>query len=458
MFRPASARLLSALVAALGPCPAHRQLLFSASLALLVLSTVPSAPAQVITVDNNGNIVSSNANSDAYIDRRFRQVEPTKVDLPKEQMDSRTRLALIRVLQAQQGFAMRPIPRGHHGLILEANGKLDPAGEKYLSMVTSDGICAKPGDRIVVTDVKIEHSRIVLLLNGGPDFKHRFLRHLEIGGGSMMTPVVQDAEQNPQGARVTLAFRGAVPALNGDQVERLFAPLISFGVKTPVQAFTDTLPPTLKKAILDHTVLVGMSTDMVIFAMGRPEQKYHEMDGQMPVDIWVYGKPPQTVDFVHINGNRVIRVEIARVGQPLEVYDKDVVEGMMRTDGKPVLNPETNVHTVQLGDAQRNPNTQAPAPPPTLRDPGETLPTDDPNAQRVGVMRPVRFPQQKPDDDDAAAAARAPQPTSTAPANSSTTPAASGPQPSANSSATPSTPPAPTPNTQPQQFLPDVVN
>ncbi|MGB6975764.1 MAG: hypothetical protein WBD67_13865, partial [Terracidiphilus sp.] len=410
MFQPGSVRLIFPHRQSCRPCPPFATPILTLRfppallLALLAFALTPSASAQAITVDNNGKIVSSTANTDAYIDRRFRQVEPTKVNLPSEQMNTRTRLELIRFLQAQQGFAMRPIPRGHKGLVLEANGKLDPAGEKYLSMVTADGVCAKPGDRVVVTDVKIERSRIVLQLNGGPDFKHRFLRHLEIGGGSMMSPVVQDSEQNPQGARVTLAFRGAIPALHGDQVESLLAPLISFGVKSPVQAFTDTLPPTLKNAILNHDVLVGMTTDMVLFAKGRPQQKYHEMEGQMPVDIWVYGKPPETVDFVRVNGNRVIRVEIARLGQPLQVFDTDVVDGMMRTDGKPVINPNAQVHTVQLGDVQRNPNTQAPALPPTLRAPGETLPSDTPDAQRVGVMRPVRFPQQKPDDDDAAAA------------------------------------------------------
>ena len=56
-------------------------------------------------------------------------------------------------------------------------------------------------------------------------------------------------------------------------MKALLAPLISFDVKTPIQAFTDTLPPKLKDAILDHHVLVGMSTDMVLFAKGQPEHK-----------------------------------------------------------------------------------------------------------------------------------------------------------------------------------------
>ena len=79
-----------------------------------------------------------------------------------------------------------------------------------------------------------------------------------------------------------------------------------------------------------------MSTDMVMFAKGVPESKSREMDGQMPFEEWIYGKPPEEVDFVRINGNRVIRVEIAKNGEPPVVFTKDVVSGMLRTDGSPL--------------------------------------------------------------------------------------------------------------------------
>jgi hypothetical protein len=71
---------------------------------------------------------------------------------------------------------------------------------------------------------------------------------------------------------------------------------------------------------------------------------------------------------------------------------------MMRTDGTPLETAKSNTRTIELGDVQRNPDTQEPAPPPSLRKPGEKLPDQnipggDPN---VGVMRPVQFPKPKP--------------------------------------------------------------
>jgi hypothetical protein len=363
----------------------------------VTLLTAASLGAQVLTIDTSGNgPVAGNG----PVDRQYRQVEPTHVELSKTVLDPKTRLMLIRDLMSEQGFAMRPFPRGHKGLTLEANGKLDPAGVGFLNMVINEGLSAKPGARVVVTDIKIDRSKIVLDLNGGPDAAHRFLRHIQIGAGPDMDdpevdPILLDQQGDPAGSRMTLAFPKYVPELTPAQVNALLAPLISFDVKTPIQAFTDTLPPALKNAILNHEVWVGMSTDMVLFAKGRPNEKSREMDGQMPFEVWIYGTPPQEVDFVRINGNRVIRVEIAKDAQPLEVFTKDVVTPLLMSSGSPELAAETNTRTIKEGDVERDPDKEAPAPPPTLRDPGETLPTDN---QSVGVMRPVQFPKDHPND------------------------------------------------------------
>jgi hypothetical protein len=369
---------------------------------MAVLLAAQAVSAQAITIDTKTGAVTNNtAGTAATIDRRYQQIDPTTVPLTKSELDTKTRLEIIRIMQSEQGFAMRPFPRGHKGLTLVANGKLEPAGEAYLNMVTAEGLSARPGDRVVLTDIRIEHEKIVFDLNGGPDRKHRFLRHVQLGTGPAMTPVVQTDDPEPVGARLTLTFQKAVPELTGSDVKALLAPLISFDVKTPVQAFTDTLPPKLKQAILDHHVLVGMSTDMVLFAKGQPDLKSREMEGQMPFEEWIYGKPPRDVEFVRINGNRVIRVEIAKIGETPVIFDKDEVEGLMRTDGTPLeAGTPRNEHKIELGDAApRNPDTQAPTAPPSLRNPGEKLPTDDENG-RVGGERPVQFPKPKPPDSD----------------------------------------------------------
>ena len=428
------------------PAPFWLSLFACASTVLLAIP----AFGQAITIDSSGRAVGAPGQA-GTIDRRYAQIQPTNIPLPNNDLDAKTRLELIRFLQSDQGFAMRPFPKGHKGLTLVANGKLEPAGDPYLSMVTSNGMSAKPGDRLVITDVKIDRSKMVFDLNGGPDPRHRFLRHIQIGAGPELSPVTPDAGdgQEPTGARLTLAFKDRIPELTGKQVEALLAPLISFEVKTPIQAFTDTLPPVLKQAILDHHVLVGMSTDMVLFAKGQPERKVREMEGQMPFEEWIYGNPPSDIEFVRINGNRVIRVEIAAVGKPPVIFTQDVVDGMMRTDGTPLTPEPPNTHTIQLGDVQRNPDTQAPAAPPSLRKPGETIPAQDGKDTRVGVMKPVQFPKESPDDEPNARPDRQP---AAAPAGDSTQSPPSSTQPAPPAGSSQPAPAAPSPSgTPPQQ-------
>jgi hypothetical protein len=357
----------------------------------IALGCVPQAEAQ-----NQKIIIVNTSTTSAPMDRRYAQIEPTKITLPPQPIDARGHQDILRTLTAEQGFAMRPLPRGKKGLTLVANGKLSPAGESYVNQVNEQGLSVKPGDRVVLSNVRIDKEKLVFDINGGPDHKHEFMRHVQIGMGGATNPVVQDDGQGPTGARVTLTFAKFVPDATPAQIKALLAPLISFDVKTPVQAYTDTLPPKLKQAILNHRVMVGMSTEMVLFAMGQPEAKSREVEGQMPFEEWIYGHPPQDVQFVRINGNRVIRVALAKLGQPLEIATKDEVEGLMTTDGKPIVAQVT--HTVELGDVHRDPNTQAPAAPPTLRAPGEKLPEDkDSNTpgtmNREGPMKPVIFPK-----------------------------------------------------------------
>jgi hypothetical protein len=344
-----------------------------AALALLAAST---ANSQVLTV------------SPEKIEGHYLEFHPTNVPLSTERLTTRGRQELIRFLTAEQGFAMRPLPLASKGLVLHANGDMQPSGADYVNEINEKGTSAKPGDRCVITDVQIKDNKIVFLLNGGPDRKHKWLRHISIGTDpNYTTPVVQDQGQEPVGSRITLVFPHDVPEISGQQVEALLAPLLGFGVKSPVEAYTDTLPPALKKAILDHHVLVGMSTEMVIYAMGRPQQKIREREGQMPFEEWIYGEAPKPVEFVRINGNRVIRVEVAEVGKPPVIRAENELGDYWSTNQAP------NVHEVKMGDAAPEDTARQTAPkaPPSLRLPGETLPTD--NDKDHPTMGPVQFPK-----------------------------------------------------------------
>ncbi len=344
---------------------------FAAGSVLCLALAAGAAPGQVLTVGPGS----------AWT--RYAKVQPTQVDLSNTPLTGKTRTELIRMLDAEQGFAVRPVPKGGHGLGLHANGQLDPGGTNYLHALDEKGVSVKPGDRVILSDVKIEKDRIVFDLNGGPDRKHKWLRHVQIGANGSSSPVVQDDPVEPAGSRITLLFKGSIPEVTGPQVKALLEPIIDFNFKSPVQAFVDPLPPQIRKAILDHEVLVGMSTEMVIYAVGKPDHKSREVEGQMPYEEWIYGDPPHEVQFVRINGNRVIRVEIAKLGQDPIIRDKNEVEAIVEAD---------NQRMIQLGDVPADPHS-APQAPPSLRKPGDAPLPDSTGGYGDGQMKPVQFPE-----------------------------------------------------------------
>jgi hypothetical protein len=349
---------------------------FIPTAALLALTTLGSCAlgnAQVFVVQRE-HLGPKDAN--------LTTVQPTSVALDSKPLSERTRQQLIRAFQADEAFAVRPLPLGTKGIILHANGGLTPSGSGYAQELEKYGISAKPGDRVVITKFEVKPDRILFEFNDGPEKHHHILQHIEVGGMGGMAPIAQDDGHVPIGSRMMLVFTKFVPEMTASQVRGLISPMIDFSLKTPVEAFADTLPPKLKGAVLNHEVLVGMNREMVLKAVGQPDQKVREMDGQTPFEEWIYGEAPHEVQFVRFNGNRVIRLEIADVGQPPVIRDKDETDGYFAGQF---------VRQVRLGDAPPTaPNQEhAPAPAPTLRQPGEKLPDAVDNDHQ---LKPVQFP------------------------------------------------------------------
>ena len=144
-------------------------------------------------------------------------------------------------------------------MTLVANGDASPNGADYAKTLEHNGIALQAADRVMITDIKFLGDKIVFELNYGPDQKHRILRHISIGANGAMIPLAQDSGQEPTGVRITLQFEKFVPEMTGTEVMELLTPLVDFKLKTPAEAYVDTLPPQLKEAILKHHVLVGMS-------------------------------------------------------------------------------------------------------------------------------------------------------------------------------------------------------
>ena len=315
---------------------------------------------------------------DTAIGNPLEGFHPTRVEIPTEAMDISGRRDLTRMLLAELGWAHQPLPLGAPGLILHANGRLTVDSAELQKRLYEHGMCADRGDRIMVTDITVLKDRIQVDVNGGPYLKHRFLRHISVND----MPLAGDGQmgERPTGTRITLLFEGPTPRLTAAELKSLLEPVLDFGVKTSEQAYSDTLPAPIKKAIEEHEVLVGMNKRMVLAALGQPESKMRERAQDSSTgevfEEWVYGHTPQTIRFVRFRGDRVILLKTAELGKSIATIDKDQL-GEYR-------DPST-LHTIALGDAPAADSGSAPS----LKSPKERLPDEKGTPRRSdGVLLP----------------------------------------------------------------------
>ncbi len=250
-------------------------------------------------------------------------------------------------------FIRTPFPMGKKGLTLK-DGVISPSGEELQQLMALWGPAVKPGDEARITSVVIKDDRVRFEINGGPIKKQKWYEHIQVGGGAGTMPVgSSDQNANPRGTYVDLVFDHYVPDLTPEKFKNLLRPVLDFDAKSAAEAYLDTVPPKVKEAIENHQVLVGMNREMLIYSKGRPPRKIREKDGEIEYEEWIYGEPPQDVDFVRMVGDEVVRVET------------------MKVDGSKVLRTAKEVNLEPQPSVAKATDQARPANAPSLRRPGE---------------------------------------------------------------------------------------
>lgn len=295
---------------------------------------------------------------------------------PPPRMSKQTRMDLMRAFNAELVYVRTSFPMGKKGLTLK-NGVISPDAKEIQQMIAMWGPAVKPGDQARISDIAIKDDHIHFEINGGPVKKVKWYQRITIsgsGGSSGVAP--SDSNANPRGSYVDLVFDHYVPELGPQELKDLLRPVFDFNAKSAAEAYLETVPPKIKAAIKNHAVLVGMNREMVIYSKGRAPNKTREKDGEIEYEEWIYGQPPQDVDFVRFVGDEVVRVETMKVSG----------EKSVRTEKEVDLGPQPSVAKDQQ-PAARPDNA------PTLRRPGEEMPpTDSPRTMPAGGVAPPPLP------------------------------------------------------------------
>lgn len=293
-------------------------------------------------------------------------------------ISKQTRLEMMHTFLDDLVYIRTPFPMGKSGLTLK-DGVLSPSGQNLQNLIAMWGPAVKPGDLGRISNIEVKHDRIHIEINGGPVRKKKWYQRVEVGMDGGTAPIApSDPSANPRGTFVDLVFAHYVPDLNAEQFKELLHPVFDFNSRSAEEAYLDTVPPKVKEAIKNHQVLVGMDRQMVLYAKGQPPKKDREKEGETEYEEWIYGAPPQDVEFVRFVGDEVMRVETMKVDG----------EKIVRTQKEIELTPKPAVAA-----------ESRPANAPSLRRPGEELPSDSSDAPRSDSpsgLPPPPPPQQTP--------------------------------------------------------------
>jgi len=309
------------------------------------------------------------------------QTPAPPIDPHAARMSKQTRFEIIRDFETQIVYSRTSFPMGTRGLKLK-DGQTTPNGQELLQLLAMWGPAVRPGDPAHISFVQIKDDHIHFDLNGGPVHRKKWYQHIQISGAND-TPVTlgpDETQPNPHGSYLDIYFDKYVPEMTAQQLRDLLYPALDFTAKNKEQAYLNTVPPKVKQAIQAHHVLVGMNSEMVLHAKGKPPKKVREKDGETDYEEWIYGEPPQDVDFVRIVGDEVVRVETMKVGG----------EKIVRTEKEIILEKPDKDTEAKKEQEDR------PANAPSLRRPGEDPENAPRPSDQINPMPPVSPPDIPP--------------------------------------------------------------
>jgi hypothetical protein len=228
-------------------------------------------------------------------------------------MQASGELALVRYVDGEYCHAVMPIPGGRQGFTFQAG---HPVNKDLLQKaLAGHGAVANPGDQVQITGMAIRRTQIVFQINGGGKPKINWRDHLSIGLGGVPTATeTSDVPSGPQtglGATIIMDFGKPVPNVTPEELKQLLSPMLNFASeRSAAVQWVETLPPEVKQAISDKRPMVGMSREMVEAAIGKPDKKIRERNGDGDeTEDWIYGQPPAKTVFVTFLGDKVVKIK-----------------------------------------------------------------------------------------------------------------------------------------------------
>jgi hypothetical protein len=230
------------------------------------------------------------------------------------------RVELTRGLTFEYATVKVLLPRARKPLEFDSKGTWDKG--VWATVAREGGPAARTGDQVQVTKITIEDDKIIFEINGGFRGGKKWYQGVQISGGmgGAQVPLNQGNDTNaPGGTSIALCFHQAIEPIKAADIKKLLAPVLDFEKRSASEIYSETLPPEVKQAMKDKRVLVGMTKEQVVMAVGVARLKSRETKDGLELEDWVYGEPPGKITFVTFNGDKVIKVKDSYAGLGTQV-------------------------------------------------------------------------------------------------------------------------------------------
>lgn len=229
-----------------------------------------------------------------------------------EKLTPEQRIELVRGLSSEYATVKIMLPRSKKALEYDLGGNTDK--DKWDEAAKERGPAARPGDLIQITKVDIDDDKITFEINGGLKSGRKWYDNVSVGTGTRGVPLGNASGTPTLGTAIVVKFAKGVPAVDAAEMKKMLKPLFTFEVRSATEAYVDTLPPEIQKAVKENRVLEGMDKDQVILAIGKPRLKSRETKDGIDQEDWVYGQAPGKITFLTFQSNKVVKIRESFAG------------------------------------------------------------------------------------------------------------------------------------------------
>ncbi len=224
-----------------------------------------------------------------------------------------SRLEIVRYVAGEFGRVVQPLPAGKEGYRYDPRTHFDETALKHWE--ATHGSTGEAGETVQVTRIDFREKEIIIEINGGSKHHTNWRNHVQVGLSpgpvdSTSSTTLGPVRAGTPGATLVLAYGKLVPDMGPDDLKHDLSAFLDFSSeRSAAKNWVESLPAPFKQAIEERRAVAGMNHDMVMAALGRPDQKVRERNDQdEETEDWIYGTPPQKTTFVTFIGDKVVRV------------------------------------------------------------------------------------------------------------------------------------------------------